>query len=110
MKFIRFFSVLALSVFAFSQNAQAVEEFTLRIKDHKFIPDSVEIPAGEKVKLIVMNEDKTPEEFESYELNREKIIRGGGKGVVFIGPLKPGEYPFFGEFNMDSAQGKVIAK
>ncbi len=110
MKLIKLLPVLALGVLVFSQPAQAVEEITLRIKDHKFIPEIVEVPAGEKVKLIVMNEDKTPEEFESYELNREKIIRGGGKGIVFIGPLKPGEYPFFGEFNMDTAQGKVVAK
>ncbi|GJL84710.1 MAG: hypothetical protein DHS20C02_04850 [Micavibrio sp.] len=110
MKSFKFLPVLALGVFALAQPAQAVEEIILRIKDHKFIPETVEVPAGEKVKLIVMNEDKTPEEFESYELNREKIIRGGGKGIVFIGPLKPGTYPFFGEFNMDSAKGQVIAK
>ncbi|HBR69139.1 MAG TPA: cupredoxin domain-containing protein [Rhodospirillaceae bacterium] len=90
--------------------AQAAEEFTIRIKDHKFIPETTEVPSGEKVKLVIVNEDPSPEEFESYELNREKIIKGGSKGIVFIGPLEPGEYPFFGEFNMDSAKGKIIAK
>ncbi len=110
MKSLKLLSVLALGFVLIAAPAQATEEFTIRIKDHKFIPETIEVPAGEKVKLIVMNEDKTPEEFESYELNREKIIRGGGKGIVFIGPLKPGEYPFFGEFNMATAQGKVIAK
>lgn len=90
--------------------AQAAEEFTLRIKDHYFIPETLEIPAGVKVKIKIINEDPTPEEFESYELNREKIIRGNGKGIVFVGPLEPGEYPFFGEFNIDTAQGRIIAK
>ena len=56
------------------------------------------------------NRDDTPEEFESYELNREKVIVGNSQGVVFIGPLKPGEYPFFGEFNMKTALGKIIAE
>ncbi len=84
--------------------------FELVIRDHLFYPAELVVPAGKKVKLLISNEDDTPEEFESYELNREKVILGGRKTVIFIGPLKPGVYPFFGEFNMKTAQGKVIAK
>jgi hypothetical protein len=91
-------------------SARAAEEFTLKIKDHHFIPETLEIPAGEKVKIIILYEDSTPEEFESYELNREKIIGGNSKGIVFVGPLEAGTYPFFGEFNMDTAKGQIIAK
>jgi len=68
------------------------------------------MPAPEFVKLVVYNRDSTPEEFESYELNREKVIMGNSKAIIFIGPLKPGEYPFFGEFNPTTALGKVIAE
>ncbi|MFI9654964.1 cupredoxin domain-containing protein [Guyparkeria sp. GHLCS8-2] len=82
----------------------------LDIKDHRFQPEAVTIPAGEKVKLMVHNQDATPEEFESYELNREKIIPGHSKAVIFVGPLEPGEYPFFGEFNQATAQGRVIVE
>ena len=46
----------------------------------------------------------------TLELNREKIIPGGKEVTVFIGPVKPGRYPFFGEFNQDTAQGVVIVK
>lgn len=99
-----------LTMFTFVPQSYAVEEISLVIKDHKFIPDTVEIPAGQKVKLIIDNQDPTPEEFESHELNREKIIKGGKQGIVFIGPLEPGTYPFFGEFNEDTAQGKVVVK
>jgi len=80
----------------------------LRIKDHLFFPETLEIPADTKVKLLVINEDPTPEEFESYELNREKVIPGNRKAVIFIGPLPQGEYPFFGEFYPKTAQGKVV--
>ncbi|HKJ18267.1 MAG TPA: cupredoxin domain-containing protein [Xanthomonadales bacterium] len=80
----------------------------IEIRDHLFIPSQVEIPADTKVKLVVKNLDPTPEEFESYELNREKVISGNSKAVIFIGPLPPGEYPFFGEFNPKTAQGKVV--
>lgn len=83
---------------------------TLEIRDHLFFPAEVEIPANTKVKLLVINQDPTAEEFESYELNREKVIPGGTKAIIFIGPLPPGEYPFFGEFFPKTAQGKVIAR
>ena len=43
-------------------------------------------------------------------MNREKVIPAGSKGIIFIGPLHPGEYSFFGEFFPKTAQGKVIVK
>jgi len=85
-------------------------EFELEIRDHLFHPARLEVPANTKIKLRVHNRDATPEEFESYELNREKVILGGRSAVIFIGPLEPGTYPFFGEFNPNTAQGEVIAR
>ena len=83
--------------------------YQLKISNHLFYPDSIEVPAGVRFKLLIDNQDATPEEFESFELNREKVIMGQTKTSVFIGPLKPGTYPFFGEFNPKTAQGKIIA-
>jgi len=83
--------------------------FTITIKDHQFSPKELIVPANEKVKLIIENQDSTAEEFESYDLNREKIVTGNGKITIFIGPLKPGEYKYFGEFHEDTAQGIIIA-
>lgn len=82
----------------------------LEIKNHLFYPAEVVVPAHTKVKLLVINLDPTPEEFESYELNREKVILGNSKAIIFIGPLAPGEYPFFGEFNISTALGTVIVQ
>jgi len=90
--------------------ALAAEDYLLTIKDHRFEPTTLTVPAGKKVKLTVKNLDATPEEFESHELNREKIVPGGGTVSIFIGPLKAGEYPFFGEFHEDTAKGVIIAK
>ena len=84
--------------------------FEVSIKDHYFQPDTIEIPAGTKVKLLVKNQDASPEEFESHELNREKIIAGNSEATIYIGPLDPGEYGFFGEFNEATAQGKIIVE
>jgi hypothetical protein len=85
-------------------------EFKLVIKDHRFVPAELKVPANQKIKLVVENQDATPEEFESYSLNREKVVPGNSKIVVMIGPLKPGKYEYFGEFNMDTAQGVLIAE
>jgi len=90
--------------------AEDTPTFEITIKGHKFQPETLEVPANRKVKLIVKNQDPTPEEFESYELNREKVIPGNAQATIFIGPLDPGTYPFFGEFNQATAQGKIIAK
>lgn len=91
-------------------SAATIPEFTIEIRDHLFFPSTLAVPANTKVKLIIVNNDPTPEEFESYELNREKVIMGGARAVIFIGPLKPGDYPFFGEFNPKTAQGVIRAQ
>ena len=83
--------------------------YYLKISNHLFYPDTLKVTSGVRFKLIIENEDSTPEEFESFELNREKVIMGNTKTSVFIGPLKPETYPFFGEFNPETAQGKIIA-
>lgn len=86
------------------------QEYVVTIKDHQFVPNQIEMKAGEKHRLIVINDDPTAEEFESYELNREKIVSGNSKIVIFIPLLEAGEYPFFGEFNPKTAQGRIIVK
>lgn len=88
----------------------ADNEFAITIKDHKFSPAEIRVPAGQKVKLVIENQDATPEEFESHELNREKIIAPRSKAAIWIGPLKAGKYPFMGEFNQATAKGMVIAE
>lgn len=80
----------------------------LRIKDHKFMPDVIEIPADKKVDITVYNDDPTIEEFESLDLKREKIVLGNSSIKIVLAPLAPGEYKFFGDFHQESAQGKII--
>jgi len=102
---------LIVATLVVSPSLQAKEtSYTLSIKNHRFEPAEITIPANTRAKLIVKNLDPTAEEFESYELNREKIVGGGKEIIVYIVPVKPGRYPFFGEFHQDTAQGVVIAK
>lgn len=85
-------------------------EFTIVIESHRFTPAELKVPAGQKIRLLIENRDPTPEEFESYDFNREKVVPGNGKIVLFVGPLKPGRYEFFGEFNADTARGHLVAQ
>jgi hypothetical protein len=107
----RILALVVLSLGAASSFA-AVQEFTLTIKDHAFDQKEITIPAGKKVKLMVVNKDASPAEFESKPLNREKVIPGNATGIINIGPLKPGRYPFVEEYheNEAGAQGTLIVK
>ena len=82
----------------------------LVIEHHVFSPAELRIPAGKRVKLIVENRDDTAEEFDSYDLNREKVIAAKSNAIIWIGPLKPGRYTFVGEFNVATAHGAVLAQ
>src|SRR4029450_3569247 len=86
------------------------QDVTITIKNHRFTPSEVKVPANKRVQITVVNDDPTPEEFESHEMKVEKVIPGKSKGVVRIGPLAPARYPFFGEFNQATAKGVVAAE
>jgi plastocyanin len=115
MRFKSFLLVISViltltSLAGFSASASDKKEFTVVIKNHQFEPSSLTVPAGEKFRLIVDNQDPTPEEFESHALSREKIIQGNSKGIILLGPLKAGSYEYFGEFNEDTAKGIIVAE
>jgi hypothetical protein len=88
----------------------ADDTFKTTIKDHVFTPAEIKVPANKRVMITVVNEDATPEEFDSSALKVEKVVPGKSQGVVRIGPLKPGRYPFAGEYHESTAKGVVIAE
>jgi hypothetical protein len=102
--------LLLAAVLAAGAHAADAPEVALAIRNHRFEPAELKVPAGERIKLVVHNQDSTPEEFESHSLNREKVIPAGAKATIFIGPLRAGRYEFFGDFNQKTAQGVVIAE
>ncbi len=82
----------------------------LKIKDHKFSIESIEVVENLVFEILVINEGPGPEEFESHELKIEKVIMPGKSAKLKIGPLKKGRYPFVGEFNPETAKGVIIVK
>lgn len=105
--------VILIVLFLFLQScADDTDRFEVEIAlvNHRFVPHQIKVPAGRKIKLLVTNNDDTVEEFESYELRREKIVPPHGRVTVLLAPLKPGKYSFFGEFHEDTAQGYLIVE
>jgi heme/copper-type cytochrome/quinol oxidase subunit 2 len=84
--------------------------FALSLKEHKFTPSQLTIPADKRVKLTIKNLDSTPAEFESQNFTAEKVVPAGGEVSLYIGPLKAGTYGFFDDFHEDETKGTLIAK
>lgn len=82
---------------------------TLTLKDHRFTPATFTVPAGQKVRVQLINQDVATEEFDSHDLRVEQVVTPMGRISFDIGPLQPGQYSFMGEFHAATAQGKVTA-
>lgn len=95
---------------ASAANAAAVSSpsnITLTLKDHRFTPAILTIPAGQRVRVTLINRDPATEEFDSHDLRLEQLVTPMGKASFNLGPLRPGQYGFIGEFHASTAQGKV---
>jgi plastocyanin len=102
---------MALALVADSAPSRAQEpSFSLAIKDHRFAPAELTVPSGQRIKLVVENQDPVAEEFESHDLHVEKVVGGGKSITVLVGPLKPGSYSFVGERHEDTAKGTLVAQ
>ena len=104
----RFAAAAFLLVFAGAAFADD-PKIAIAVRDHQFVPAEVPVPAGVKVELIIRNEQAVNAEFESTVLHREKIVQAGGQISVFVGPLDPGSYEFFDDFNRVT-RGRLVVK
>ena len=91
-------------------SAQEPTRIPITIENNRFVPSEVKVKAGTPFVLVVTNKDAKSEEFESKDLRIEKVIPGGKTANIRVRALKPGTYPFFGEFNPKSAQGQIVAE
>ena len=93
-----------------AQESGAPTRFVLTIRDHKFEPAELRIPADRPAVLVVKNLDATPEEFESKPLRIEKIVPPNSDATFNVRPLTAGRYKFFGEFHEDTAKGEIVVE
>ena len=110
MRFMRTSLTIMVALSLLGPVAAQAEDYNLVLKDHRFDPAELTVPANTRIKLTIDNQDAAPEEFDSHDLRVEKVVPGGTKGFVWVGPLPAGEYEFVGEFHEDTAKGKLIAK
>ncbi|MHB1248611.1 MAG: cupredoxin domain-containing protein [Polaromonas sp.] len=90
--------------------AQELPSFNLLIRNGRFVPTTLEVPANTRFRLLIKNEGPGAEEFESIELRKEKVLAPGASSFLIFQPLKPGLYKFFGDFHPATAQGQLVAK
>jgi hypothetical protein len=109
-QFAPFLMLLGLAALGPAAHAGDLPEFRLVLQNHTYQPAELKVPADTKFKLLIENRDASPEEFESTEFNREKIVLPNSSTSVYIGPLKAGSYRFFGDFHQDTAQGRLIVE
>ncbi|HLD65067.1 MAG TPA: cupredoxin domain-containing protein [Pseudomonas sp.] len=105
-------SVLALLLLGLGLPVQAagLPSYELIIRDGHFSPSRLEVPAGQRFKIVLHNQGQGPTEFESTPLRVEKVLSPGVSSFVVIHPLRPGQYPFFDEFHLDLPEGAIVAR
>lgn len=90
--------------------AQELPTFEVIAKDGRLFPERLEVPAGQRIKLVVRNQGKGPIEFENLNMRVEKVLAPGGTSFVVLPKLKPGEYEFIDDFHLDTGKMWVVAK
>ena len=90
--------------------AEDMPTFKLLMKDGRFSPETVEVPAATRFRLEVKNEGPGAAEFESLELKKELVLAPGVTRTLVFFPMKPGSYKFFDDFHPTTGQGRIVAK
>lgn len=85
---------------AVDSHAEELPAFSVTVRDGVFSPARIDVPAGERIKLVLKNEGPGPLEFENDEMRVEKILGAGGTSFVVLPKLQPGKYEFIDEFNI----------
>jgi plastocyanin len=112
MRWSRSLLLLAVACVALIAAGAAADdlEIPVAIEKNRFQPSEIKVKAGTPFVLVVTNKDATPEEFESKELRIEKVIPGGKTVKIRVRALKPGPYPFVGEYHETTAKGRIVAE
>ena len=103
------FAALAVAGVATSAHAdRSVVE--LRFEGNAFLPAKLAVPANQAITIRVVNASKKTIEFESFRLNREKVVQPGETVAVRLPALSAGSYDFYDDFHQDVPQGSIVAK
>ncbi len=105
------FRMIVLVMVMFSDGARADDAvIELRFENRRFTPQTITVPANQSLTIRITNASKEAIEFESFKLNREKVVGPGETVIVRLPALSPGSYDFYDDFNQDVPAGSIIAK
>src|SRR5258706_7944622 len=105
----RLIAVLAALALTAAGPAAAETTVTLTLKDHRFTPAEITVPAGEPIHIVLINQDAATEEFDSGDLMVEELVTPHSQTNFTVGPLDAGTFAFMGEYHAKTARGRITA-
>lgn len=90
--------------------ADSLATFKIVASNGVLSPASLTVPAGQRIKLELINQGKTPIEFENLQMHVEKVLAPNAQSFVVLNPLKPGTYRFVDEFHPQTGKLDLIVK
>ena len=107
---IRYLLLAAAFLTSWTTLALSAETYKTTIKNQRFVPAELHFKAETPVVLQVTNEDNVPVEFESSDLNKEKMVFPGKSIEFSFKGLKPGVYEFFSDFGPRELRGRIVVE
>jgi hypothetical protein len=104
------FSLMLLTTVARAAGAPADDAIELRFENRRFTPQTITVRANRPFKIKIVNASKEAIEFESFKINREKVIGPGETATINVPALKAGSYDFYDDFHRDVPEGTIVAK
>lgn len=103
-------AALVLSAAASPALAGDDPTFVIEFNDGTMSPQRLEVPADTRIELKLVNKGKTPAEFESLPLRKEKVLAPESESFMVIKGLDPGEYSFFDDFHPEAPPAVLVAR
>jgi hypothetical protein len=104
-------TLIVLAVMISASGARAADTVVeLRFENHRFVPQTITVPANRAFKIKVINASKETIEFESFKLNRERVVGPGETIIVNVPALSPQSYDFYDDFHGDVPEGVMIVQ
>lgn len=102
--------LFALGLSFAAAQAEDVQTVKLTLKDKAFTPAEITVPAGKAFVIEFTNENASPAELESADLQIEKVAPAKSTVTVKVKALDKGQYAFVDEFQEDDAKGVITAE
>ena len=101
---------LLLGMVLLTAAAARADDVTVRlgVREQGFDPAEIEVAAGSRVRLEITNHTAAAIEFESFELNRERVIQPTQTAAVYVSGLQAGRYEFFDDFHQERKGALVV--